>query len=46
MHAVGDLTDPFMGVPSAIHIVNVNLSDREAQSDAVVKRIEGTRLLV
>lgn len=34
-------TDPFMGVPSAIHIVNVNLSDREAQSDAVVKRIEG-----
>ncbi|ABO96658.1 predicted protein [Ostreococcus lucimarinus CCE9901] len=34
-------TDPFMGVPSAIHIVNVNLGDRAAQRGEVVKRIEG-----
>ena len=30
-------TDPFMGVPSAIHIVNVNLGDRAAQRGEVVK---------
>ena len=34
-------TDPFMGVPSAIHIVEIDLEDRSRQTARVIRRIDG-----